>query len=31
MPALKLCLMFNRYEYKDEFVLFIDTPSGAWQ
>jgi hypothetical protein len=27
----KLCLMFNRYEYKDEFVLFIDTPSGAWQ
>jgi hypothetical protein len=23
--------MFNRYEYKNKPVLFVDTPSGAWQ
>jgi hypothetical protein len=27
MPTLKLCLT----EHKDKPVLFIDTPSGAWQ
>ncbi|MDD1606511.1 MAG: hypothetical protein LUP96_07435, partial [Methylococcaceae bacterium] len=31
MPILKLCLTFNRYEHKDKPVLFLDTPSGAWQ
>ncbi len=31
MPTLKLCLTFNHYEHKDKPVLFVDTPSGAWQ